>query len=801
MRFFIILLVLFFSFQIQARERIYNLKVHQKVVNFTGVNVSHALAINDSIPAPVLRFNLGDIAVIKVHNATDEPVTMHWHGLLVPWRQDGPQFTNTKIIKPLRSHTYRFTIRHTGTYWYHSHTALQEQRGLYGGIVVADKAGHDHMLMSRQMAAQKERDYQVPLQAPSYLLRADEGASQVSHHDASHHEGHGAGGEHSTNKDAFDHDKVVVMSDWTNELPMAVLHNIKKHGHWYNMKRNFLPSITGAIKQGRFGAFLKSEWARMGAMDLADIGYDAFLINGQQTSRWPDIQPGQSVRLRLINASASTYFYANLGHHRMFRVISKDGRPIVPIEVNEILMGIGETYDIVFRMPSTGPKAVAPKAIAFAATAHDVPEVPEEINGSTHVILGSGAEERVPRRAPMPLFSHMGHSEHGDHDEDHDAQDHHTHNNSAHDHSEPTHENHAHHEQSSSSHPALQSSQQHHALQNYNPRQKVKTLSYKMLRSTHPTTLKDNLIRAQRIDLRLTGDMERYTWHINGKPFTEDKFIDIKENEVITFRFINQTMMYHPMHLHGHFFRVLNGQGEASPLMHTVSVAPHETIDIEFHANEPGIWYLHCHNLYHMKMGMSRLVRYQGFDLPSDLQSDRDAYEKKVVKDNHTFWRGAVALNSTHAEALIVASKGHYDIVFDVAVDRWEMDHVEAEIIFRRYLTRLLSLDWGGTYESEAARAVLGLSYTLPGTVKVRTYLRHDKQLVVRLRKAVPITGRLFVDLHPEWKFFNEHTDYEFEIASTLGYRLTNKWALELIHLYDKHKKSHSLGGGASFRF
>ena len=793
MRFFILFLCAsLLAIHSQAQQRVYKLKVHQKVVDFTGVRVSHALAINDSIPAPVLRFEMGDIAVIHVHNATNEPITMHWHGLLVPWRQDGPQFTNTKIIAPLKSQTYRFTIRHTGTYWYHSHTALQEQRGLYGGIVVEDKPGHDHVLMSRQQAAQKERDYRIPPQAPAYLLRTHEDADASTqsppptHHTPPDHPDTQPPQHKHKN---FDHDRVVVISDWTNELPMAVLHNIKKDGHWYNMKRNFFPSIVGAIKEGRFGAFLKSEWSRMGAMDLADIGYDAFLMNGQQKSKWDDVQPGQRVRLRLINAAASTYFYINLGKGRSFQVISKDGRPVVPIEVNEILMGIGETFDIVFNMPMAHPPHSAP-ALAFAATAHDVPEVPQDIIGSTHIILGQGKVEAVPRRAPMPLYSDMQHHAHLPDEAVPGMPEPHNHNMPSVDavqykekkaHHSNAHEGHAHHQ----------------ASKPY----AVKSLHYKMLRSTQPTKFNDQLIRAQRIDLHLTGDMERYTWHINGKPFTEDKFIDIAENEVVTFRFINKTMMYHPMHLHGHFFRVLNGQGEASPLMHTVSVAPHETIDIEFHANEPGLWYLHCHNLYHMKMGMSRLVRYKGFDMPGDLQSDRDTYEKKVVKDNHTFWRGQVTINSVHGEVIVAANKGRYDVIFDLAIDRWELDHAEAEIIFRRYLTRLLSLDFGGTYESEAARAVLGLSYVLPGTVRVRTYLRHDKQLVVRLRKAIPITARLFADIHPEWKFFNEHTDYEFEIASTLGYRLTNKWALEVFHLFDKHKKSHAVGGGASWRF
>ena len=196
-----------------AAERRYDLRIQNIKANFIGTEVDHALGIAQtfpslrqaSIPAPTLRFLLGDMAVITVNNDTNEPATMHWHGVLVPWRQDGPQFSNTKIIEPKSQHTFSFPIKHTGTYWYHSHTEFQEQRGLYGAIIIKED---------------------IPI------------------HQA-------------------DHDLVYMMSDWTNELPKAVLYNIKKDGHYYGIKRIFYPiygMLSGMEHLGSTSKVNGQEW-------------------------------------------------------------------------------------------------------------------------------------------------------------------------------------------------------------------------------------------------------------------------------------------------------------------------------------------------------------------------------------------------------------------------------------------------------------------------------------------------------------------------------------------------------------
>ena len=580
-----------------ATERRYDLKIQNITANITGVSVSHALGIAQafpierkaSIPAPTLRFNLGDEAIIKVTNETNEPTTLHWHGILVPWQQDGPQFSNTKIIGPNASHTFRFPIRHTGTYWYHSHTELQEQRGLYGAIVI-------------------EEDQPI---------------------------------------EKVEHEYVFVMSDWTNELPKAVLYNLKKDGDYYGLKKNFFPSLWKAITAGVLGDYLRSEWQRMGPMDLSDVGYDAFLINGKIKSTFENVRHGEKIRFRIINASASTYFHFNIGNHRSFKIITKDGMPVRPVHVNELLIGIAETYDVIFELPHEM------KMFEAKATAND-------FTGSASLTFGMGDLEVVPKKATRsPYGMRHGKMNHeSGHEGDHNGDG-------------PQDTGHGDHGDGHSGHTMGTVESEGNQLVPSSVG-RTKRLQYEMLKSVGTTHFDENLVRAQVIDLELSGDMERYTWHINGKPFSEKKYIEIRENEIITFRYINKTMMHHPMHLHGHFFRVLNGQGDYAPLFHTVDVAPMKTVMVEFHANEPGIWFLHCHNLYHMKMGMARLVKYEGFEPTEELKEDFIKWGPKMTKDDDAFWRSEANFYSNIAKVEVGINAGRYEVEMELEVDEYD---------------------------------------------------------------------------------------------------------------------------------
>ena len=689
-RFIICLFVCISSFS-GAQERTYELKIQHISKNVTNQEVSHALAINGSIPAPTLRFNLGDIAIIRVVNETKEPTTMHWHGVLVPWNQDGPQFFNTRIIEPGKTHTFRFPIKHTGTYWYHSHTQFQEQRGLYGAIVIEEEKPRPKV----------------------------------------------------------NHDFVFMMSDWSNEHPKKIMSNIKKDGHYYNYKKNFLPSLWGALRDGEFIDYLKSEWTRMGPMDLSDIGYDAFLINGKIESHLKGIRPKDRVRFRIINASASTYFYFNIGNLRNFTVYTKDGMPVQPVQVNELLIGIAETYDVVFTVPENVKTFVA------QATAQD-------ISGQAVLTFGKGKREEVPQK-PKPSAFKMDHGSHGSQHKNHGS------NHKEHK-KEKSHSHHQHYSRKINSqkidshkHPSknMKGKQRKHHHK-HSAKKKNHRLDYTMLKSVSPTDFKKNLIRSQVIELELSGDMDRYTWYINGKPFSEEKYIDIRENEVVTLKFINTTMMHHPMHLHGHFFRVLMGQNKWAPLFHTVDVAPMSTVTIEFHANEPGIWFLHCHNLYHMKMGMARLVKYEGMEQTPELKQDAKKWSSRLTHDNTGFWRGEVGIYTHKLKGGLNLNKGRYQLDSEFEFENYE--EFEGEGFFKRYLTRFFTIGAGAVYDQNPYGAVY-LSYVLPGLIEWENYLRHDRVFVSRLEKEIHLTGRVGVLLASEFEYEEDwKVSYELDL-------------------------------------
>ncbi len=673
-----------------AGEKKYELNVEQVTANLTGVDVPHALAINGSIPAPTLRFKVGDTAVIKVNNLTDEPTTLHWHGLLVPWDQDGPQFANTRIIEPGKTHVFRFPITHAGTYWYHSHTELQEQRGLYGGIVI------------------EEPNVQVQV----------------------------------------DHDLVVVMSDWTNEHPQDVLANLKMEGHYYAYKKDFFPSVLGAIRAGKIWDFIQSEWTRMGPMDLSDVGYDAFLINGREKQDHKEIKGGDRVKLRLINASASTYFYANLGKLREFEVIEKDGVKVQPVKVNEVLVGIAETYDIVFTMPEMA-------ALEFKATAQD-------ITGSASMVLGRGHHvERVPMKMrPSPYGMDHGGGHGRDHDGGNDG-------------------GHGDHVSGMDMKDSQISEDELEAMPMTN------RLSYAMLKSPEMTMFDLDLPRRD-YTLELDGDMDRYTWTINGKSFSEEKYLMVRYGEVVRITFKNKTMMHHPMHLHGHFFRVLNGQGHFAPKFHTVDVKPMGEVVIEFHANEPGIWFLHCHNLYHMKMGMARLVKYEGFERPEDLIADEKKWSGYMTHDDSAFTSSEITIGTNFAEAEVKISKGRQQVDVSFEVDQYDPETFEGELVYRNYLNRYLNYYGGMEVEDARAKAIVGAAYTIPMNVQVQTHIRSDQKLIVTLSKTVPLVSKLFLDLKARGKFgMEESSAWEFE--SGLYYQVGTRTQFGINYRYNEH--------------
>ncbi len=294
----------------------YNLTISEKMVSFSGKE-KMGMAVNNSISGPILTFTEGDTAEINVTNNMDVETSVHWHGLILPNFQDGVPYLTTPPIRPGKTFTYRFPITHSGTYWYHSHTGLQEQQGVYGSIAIKPKK----------------------------------------------------------QKLKYDRDLVLVLSDWTDEDPNEVLRTLKRGSDWYSIKKKTAVSISDAISNGALGSLLGLWKMRMPGIDISDVYYDAFLINGKKEIQYSELKAGERVRLRVINAAASTYFWTTIGDANA-KLVSSDGVDVVPVKTSKVLHAIAETYDYIVTIPKNG-------SIEFRASAQD---------GSGHAtaILGSG---------------------------------------------------------------------------------------------------------------------------------------------------------------------------------------------------------------------------------------------------------------------------------------------------------------------------------------------------------------------------------------------------------------------------
>jgi FtsP/CotA-like multicopper oxidase with cupredoxin domain len=296
-------LFLLSALALNARLVEYDLEItRQKWSPGAPLKAVSALTINGGIPGPTLRFQEGDTARIRVHNRlASEETSIHWHGIVLPVEQDGVPHVTTPPILPGGSHTFEFKLLHSGTYWYHSHTGLQEQEGVYGSIVV-DPAGGE------------------PVKA--------------------------------------DRDHVVVLSDWTLERGDEVMRSLRRGTEWYELKKGSIQSLTGAAKAGALSDFFSREKSRMPAMDISDVAYDAFLANGRKAIHLPG-KPGDKVRLRFINAAASTYFYLQSATGPL-RIVAADGPPVKPIHVRRLLVGMAETYDIIVTRKQDHGKSAQP---------------------------------------------------------------------------------------------------------------------------------------------------------------------------------------------------------------------------------------------------------------------------------------------------------------------------------------------------------------------------------------------------------------------------------------------------------
>lgn len=314
----------------------YDLYVRNAPVNFTGVT-RQAMTINGNIPGPTLHFTEGDTAVIRVHNLMDTETSFHWHGLLVPNDQDGVPYLTSAPVKPHTTHTYTFPIIQNGTYWYHSHSGFQEQSGLYGAFIVRKRPDDP---------ARRTEDA-----LPEYTL---------------------------------------VLSDWTNENPQEVNRMLHTGSDWFSIRKGSVQSYWEALRSGCMATKLLSEWKRMNAMDVSDVYYECFLLNGIPRASLPRLRGGDRIRLRIVNGASSTYFWLRYAGGKI-RVVASDGKDVVPVDVDRMIIAVSETYDVILEVPESG------KAFEFQATAEDT-------SGSSSLWLGHG--ERQPLR-PFPKLNYF----------------------------------------------------------------------------------------------------------------------------------------------------------------------------------------------------------------------------------------------------------------------------------------------------------------------------------------------------------------------------------------------------------
>lgn len=729
----------------------YSLVIGYKTVKYTGHDVM-AMTINGSVPGPVLRFREGDTARIHVQNKMDVETSIHWHGVLVPPGMDGVPFVSFPPIAPGATFTYEFPIRQSGTYWYHSHTGLQEQKGVYGSIVI---------------------------EPVTHSIKADR-------------------------------DYVVMLSDWTDESTHEVLRTLKRGSEWYAVQKGSGQSIFGAVRLGMLGDYFRRELQRMPAMDISDIAYDYFLANGEPETTL-HAEPGETVRLRIIDGAASTNFLLEFAGGPM-TVASADGIDVQPFEQKRFMIAIAETYDVIVQVPSPGLyefRATAQDGSGYTSVwigsgnhypAPDVPR-PNLYHAMNHLSLKdvfaltpANAMGMPDRDVAAGKFDRPGMMGMGDM-HDMGAMDHTsditpmngestvhesgmtpmTHGSTTHKDKEISQEKFMEHAQHTM--PAVAQEKQNAARNkgflnmlaedaaSYSPLAadgmdpERPWPPYAHLRATKPTTIpKDRPIRV--IRLTLDGDMERYVWFLNNKPLSESDSILIREGEIVRFIMINRTMMHHPMHLHGHFFRVINGQGDHAPLKHTVNVAPMSTTVIEFDANEFGDWFFHCHLLYHMKSGMARVVHYEDYTPNPTLAAVRP----NLYRDSWYFWGQTDALSSmTQGFLTFSNTRNIFTAEWEMGWQKVDDTEWEAILIWDRYFNRFFTVFVGANLLGERddldeARAVAGFRYLLPLNFESRLWVDTDGGARIALEKEFELTPRIALygeaeyDTHDQWE-------------------------------------------------
>jgi FtsP/CotA-like multicopper oxidase with cupredoxin domain len=516
-------------------QQVYDLTISPMACTIAG-KTQTIPAMNGSMPGPTLRWREGEMVTLNVHNHLAEDTSIHWHGIRCPADMDGVPGLSFGGIAPGRSFTYRFPVKQSGTYWYHSHSNMQEARGLYGAIIIDPRT---------PPTTTWERDY------------------------------------------------VILLSDWSDVAPHDIMNNLKFQDDYYNFRQRTAVSLVHDAKRDGLGAAIKNrlQWAgmNMSATDISDVSgiIYTYLMNGcTPDTNWTGLfRPNERVRLRFINASSMTFYDIRIPGLQM-DVVQADGNDVEPVRVDEFRIGVAETYDCIVQPTDSRAYTI------FAQT--------EDRTGFARGTLApvQGMRAAIPPMDPRPvrtmLDMGMPPAMQGMDMKGMDM-------------SGP--------KPPAAHTPPLNVENQNIARM---PTDRLadpgdglrdngrRVLTYADLRALHPVA--DTRPPSREITLHLTGNMERYIWGFDGKKFSEAEPIPLRLGERVRFTLINDTMMEHPIHLHGFWSELENGQGAYNPVKHTIIVQPGSKLSYLVSADTPGLWAYHCHLLYHMDLGMFRTV-------------------------------------------------------------------------------------------------------------------------------------------------------------------------------------------------
>lgn len=510
----------------------FDLRIAESPVNFTGAP-RVGITVNGTIPAPLLRWREGDTVTMRVANALAEDTSIHWHGMILPANMDGVPGLSFHGIHPGETYTYKFAVRQGGTYWYHSHSGFQEQRGLYGPLVI---------------------DPQEP------------------------------------EPFRYDREHVVLLTDWTDEDPKRVFRKLKKQADYYNRDRRDLGDFMKDVREQGFSKTMadRRAWGtmRMTPTDLADVSGHTYthLMNGiTPAGNWTGLfKSGERLRLRVINGSAMTYFDVRIPGLKM-TVVAADGQYVHPVTVDEFRVACAETFDVI--VEPSGQDAFTIFAQAMDRTAY----------AAGTLAVREGLQAPVPALDARPLLTmtDMGHGPTG-------------------------HEGHKMSGPMGEPHPASENSPLVD-MQAMTPTARLsdpglglrdngrRVLTYADLKSTFADP--DGREPGRTIELHLTGHMERFAWSFNGVKFADAEPLRLTYGERLRVVLVNDTMMTHPIHLHGMWSDLEDEAGNFQVRKHTIDMPPGTKRTYRVRADALGRWAYHCHLLFHMEAGMFREVR------------------------------------------------------------------------------------------------------------------------------------------------------------------------------------------------